>query len=119
MNKITGYILLSFILLIGCKKYENNKFTTKYIKEEAVEYSLSPQLLPIDILNPTGIVAIDTFLVFVQRHENKIITRYWEIFFAKVMDLMKSFYLHDLISFFNKIMNLYFGYNPIPTLWGY
>ena len=29
------------------KKYENNKFTTKYIKEEAVEYSLSPQLLPI------------------------------------------------------------------------
>ena len=53
MNKITGYILLSFILLIGCKKYENNKFTTKYIKEEAVEYSLSPQLLPIDILNPT------------------------------------------------------------------
>lgn len=76
MNKITSYILLSFILLIGCKKYENNKFTTKYIKEEAVEYSLSPQLLPIDILNPTGIVAIDTFLVFVQRHENKIIKVY-------------------------------------------
>ncbi len=48
-----------------------------------------------------------------------MITRYWEIFFAKVMDLMKSFYLHDLISFFNKIMNLYFGYNPIQTLWGY
>ena len=31
-----------------------------------------------------------------------MITRYWEIFFAKVMDLMKSFYLHDLISFCKK-----------------
>lgn len=76
MNKTTGYILLLLILSVSCKKYENNKFTIKYIKEEAVEYSLSPQLLPIDILNPTGIVAIDTFLVFVQRHENKMIKVY-------------------------------------------
>lgn len=76
MNKIIGCILLLLIVSVGCKKQEKNKFALKYVTDEVVEYSLSPRLLPIDILNPTGIVAIDTFLVFVQRHENKIIKVY-------------------------------------------
>lgn len=76
MNKILGYVLLFFIVLIGCKENKKESFSIKYAKEVSVEYSLSPDTLPIDMLNPTGIVAIDTFLVFVQRHEDKIIKVY-------------------------------------------
>lgn len=76
MKKTIGYILLFFIVLVGCEKNKKNVFEIKYVKEEVVEYSFSPRLLPIDILNPTGIVAIDTFLVFVQRHEDKMIKVY-------------------------------------------
>lgn len=70
------YYLFLIILLLSCQKSQEGKFETQYVEETTKEYSVTPQVLPIDILNPTGIVALDTFLVFVQRHEDKILKIY-------------------------------------------
>lgn len=82
------YILyFSFIFFfLSCQKSQEGKFETQYVEETTKEYSVTPQVLPIDILNPTGIVALDTFLVFVQRHEDKIL----KIYSTKGRELTKN-----------------------------
>lgn len=111
-----AFCLLFCFALMGCKKQQSNSFDIKYVKEEMTEYEVSPQILPIDLLNPTGIVSLDSFLVFVQRHENKIL-RIFDLEGRKLSDnILSKGNGPDEIVLFTRF-NQYYQQNNHSFIW--
>lgn len=95
---------LNFILcalLIGCKGVSKDT-QIKYLHDPVEEISLLPNIVPIDLLNPTGIVAIDTFLIFVQRHEEKMIKVFSSIDYRFLGDFLRKGNGPDEIILFSR-----------------
>lgn len=68
--------LFTAILFFSCNKKTKDDFIVHYIESNISDTLLTAQKLPIDVLNPTGIVSLDTFLILVQRHEEAMLRIY-------------------------------------------
>lgn len=106
---------LNFVLcalLIGCKGVSKDT-QIKYLHDQVEEISLLPNIVPIDLLNPTGIVAIDTFLIFVQRHEEKMIKVFYVKMNYNTNELSDTIYINDFEKVEMKDILIYSAYPAI------
>lgn len=75
MNRFFFFFIISFSFF-GCKNGAKKDFVVSYVEGNYVDTILIPHKLSIDILNPTAIVSIDTFLIMLQRHEQDMLRVY-------------------------------------------
>lgn len=80
MNKKIFILIFVIAVLSSCRNgakdaaFQNSsRFETVLITDTLPIINLSREVLPIDLIYPTDMVAIDTFLVVLQHHEEKII----------------------------------------------
>ncbi|WP_455961827.1 BF3164 family lipoprotein [Bacteroides bouchesdurhonensis] len=80
MSKKIFILIFAIAVLSSCRNgakdaaFQNSsRFETVLITDTLPIINLSREVLPIDLIYPTDMVAIDTFLVVLQHHEEKII----------------------------------------------
>ena len=77
MNRILLVLFISF-LTGSCARVteKSSNIVQKYIPDSCTTISLEKKKLPIDLLNPTDIQVVDTFLLVSQHHNENIIQAY-------------------------------------------
>lgn len=77
MRIILFLLILQSLFTTGCSERQNvNKSDIEFREVQADTFYLKSRILPIDIVSPAVIISIDTFLVFLSTHEQKMASVY-------------------------------------------
>lgn len=86
--KIILFLIFQTLFITGCsKRSEVNKSDIGFREVQTDTFYLKSSILPIDIVSPSVIISIDTFLVFLSTHEQKMAS----VFNLKTNKYMASF----------------------------
>lgn len=77
MNRLYILLFVSILLFPSCSKSEGQmKKVVNPMPKDIQKLEMEGEILSIDLLHPTDIIAIDTFLLIMQHHEEYIINVY-------------------------------------------